>query len=422
MVARNLKAMSVGSALKTPPTAKPVRAASRTPAGLSLSDLEIPVTPLLNHEQELAGGRRVRACLKRLAVLLPRHPLGYQRFLARMSEVTSGGALMFSWLSLRERMAADNRRARKALEKAEGHAEVLRSRKRGRAAIEAQAVQALEDGVKVLKTYPLDPETVFQWSREVAASRQAPGPLGELDRSRKVARILARVVRVLENERDKLVLPNFRLVLKEVFRYHPQGMRRSDLFQEGILGLHKAVFRYDAERKIRFSTYATYWIRQSIRKSLIDKSRLIRVPQAIQEELRKAEPKLRPGEAERIRRLMSETVLFSAGESDDSDDRFSFEVKDSSPPEVTEGFHTRTIPSAVGHALGRLNTRERDVVQRRFGLGGARPQTLEEIGSLLNLSRERIRQIEREALDRMRRHDDLREVFQDLDLAGVGRS
>ena len=98
-------------------------------------------------------------------------------------------------------------------------------------------------------------------------------------------------------------------------------MRRSDLFQEGILGLHKAVFRFDATRGIRFSTYATYWIRQAIRKALIDKARLIRVPQAIQEELRKEENKLNPSEADRVRRIMSETVLFSAGESDESDER-----------------------------------------------------------------------------------------------------
>jgi RNA polymerase primary sigma factor len=123
---------------------------------------------------------------------------------------------------------------------------------------------------------------------------------------------------------------------------------------------------------------------------------------------------------------MSETVLFSAGESDDSDDRFSFEVKDPSTPELGENLHTRKIPQVVSQALRKLTTRERDVVQRRFGLGGERPQTLEEIGSLLNLSRERIRQIEREALERMRRYRDLSEVYQDLDLvagaAPVSRS
>jgi RNA polymerase primary sigma factor len=370
---------------------------------LSFSDLEIPVEPLLTRAQEYKSGKKIKVALKRLAKILPRHPIGYRRYLARMDEVASGGNLMFTWLSLRENMAVDFARATRAIERAESLA--LRS--------PARAVTAFEDGVEALSKYPLDPETAYQWARESAAGR-LPGVFRKIERFRQLERILKRVVSTLEAERDKLVMPNFRLVLKEVFRYHPTGMKRSDLFQEGILGLHKAVFRFDADRAIRFSTYATYWIRQSIRKCLIDKSRMIRIPQAIQEELRKADSALKPAEADRVRRLMSETVLFSYGESEDSNDRFSFEVKDPTTPELGEELHTGTIPQAVEEALRDLNTRERDVVQRRFGLAGERPQTLEEIGVHLNLSRERIRQIEQEALARMRKSRDLLEVYEDL--------
>ena len=386
------------------------KAAARKP--LSLMDLEIPVRPLLTREEEYYRGSRVREALDRLAELLPRHPVGYRRFLARMSEVSHGGTLMFTWLSLRSRIEADLKKATRAFEKTEGAA--LKVRKKDKI---TSVLKTYERGIKVLKTYRLDPETLFQWSREVGESEQPLGPLGDLPYFKKLARILRRNVEILERERDNMVLPNLRLVLKEVFRYHPTGMRRSDLFQEGILGLHKAVFRYDSTRGIRFSTYATYWIRQSIRKSLIDKSRMIRVPQAIQEELRKENNSMREEEADRVRRILSETVLFSAGDSDDSDDRFSFDVKDLSPePHLAHGLHTARIPRAVTEALEGLSTRERDVVQRRFGLGGERPQTLEEIGTQLNLSRERIRQIEREALARMRRFEDLLEVFEDLEV------
>lgn len=370
---------------------------------LSFSDLEIPVEPLLTREQEVKSGRKIRASLKRLSRLLPRHLNGYRRFLARMTEVTHGG-MMFTWLPHREGMAEDLAAATRALDRALAHAP--RS--------PARALAAYESGVEALLKYPLDPETVYQWTREALSGPRLPAGLRKVARFAKVDRILRKVVSVLETERDRLVMPNFRLVLKEVFRYHPTGMKRSDLFQEGILGLHKAVFRFDATRGIRFSTYATYWIRQSIRKCLIDKSRIIRVPQAIQEELRKANSALRPAEADRVRRLMSETVLFSYGESDDSNDRFSFEVKDPNPTDLGESLHTGTIPHAVQDALRDLNTRERDVVQRRFGLSGNRPQTLEEIGVQLNLSRERIRQIEQEALARMRRSRDLIEVYEDL--------
>lgn len=383
-------------------------AASKKSRGklLSFSDLEIPVEPLLTREQEFKSGRKIKFTLRRLAFLLVRHPAGYRRFLARMGEVTSGGTLMFPWLQLRDRMQGDMEVALKLLERAEIAARSSPSR----------AVSLYEDGVQVLSRYLLDPETLYQWSREVSGSARSVGALAKLPRMRQVDRILRKAVAVLEKERDRLVMPNFRLVLKEVFRYHPTGMKRSDLFQEGILGLHKAVFRFDADRAIRFSTYATYWIRQSIRKCLIDKSRMIRIPQAIQEELRKVDGALKPAEADRVRRLMSETILFSYGESEDSNDRFSFEVKDPSTPELGELLHTGTVPAAVNEALRDLNSRERDVVQRRFGLAGERPQTLEEIGVQLNLSRERIRQIEQEALARMRRSRDLWEVYEDLGL------
>ncbi len=378
---------------------------------LSFSDLEIPVEALLTKSQELKSGRRIRVCLDRLIKLLPLHPMGYHRFLARMVGVREGAGLMFSWLSLRNRMATDYELASKALLKAEALASKQSKR----------AVLALKTGAKILLTYTLDPETLTQWSREVLTLRPK-STLFQLEYFRKVERILRKVMEALETERERLVMPNFRLVMKEVFRYQPSGMRRSDLFQEGVLGLQKAVYRYDATRDIRFSTYATYWIRQSIRKSLIDKSRMIRVPQAVQEELRKVQSTMNPVERERVRKIMGETVLFSYGESEDSSDRHAFDVKDSSHPELGEELHTGVIPNRVQDALKELNSRERDIVQRRFGLAGERAQTLEEIGVQLKLSRERIRQIEQEALARMRRSQDLMEVYEDLDTVVSGQT
>jgi RNA polymerase primary sigma factor len=383
------------------------------PTPLSFTDLEIPVGPLLTREQEARSGRIIQSSLKRLARLLPRHPAAYRRFLARMQEVATGSSLVFTWMAVRERMADDLMKARQYLERTESLA----------TKDPAKALQAFEAGAAVLGTYPLDPETLFQWAREAVNSKIPEHLLHKLPKLERIGALASRLLRRLDRERDNLVLPNFRLVLKEVFRYHPTGMRRSDLFQEGVLGLHKAVFRFDAERATRFSTYATYWIRQSIRKALIDKSRLIRVPQAVQEELRKQDSSLAPEEADRVRRIMTETMLFSAGESDDSGDRNTFVVEDPSVPELGEELHTGVIPRLVSDALESLETREREVLQRRFGLGGEKPQTLEEIGTRMNLSRERIRQIEREALGRMRKLTSLRDVYEDLDLVSpVGPS
>lgn len=383
---------------------------------LSFSDLEVPVEPLLSRAEEVRAGRKVQLSLGRLVELLPRHPLGYRRFLARMGEVTSGGALMYSWLPQRKCMAADLKRATRELERAE-----KLERKSSR-----RAAKVYESGVQVLLKYRLDPETRSQWSREILAESGRPGCPGRPERFRKVDRMLRKTVETLEKERDRFVMPNFRLVLKEVFRYYPTGMRRSDLFQEGILGLQKAAFRFDPERQIRFSTYATYWIRQSIRKSLVDKSRMIRVPQAVQEELRKEQGKIKASERARVQRIMTDTVFFSHGESEDSDDRFSFDVNDPNAAFGGEELHLQEVPRAITDALRDLNHRERDVLQRRFGLAGGRPQTLEEIGTYLNLSRERIRQIQQEAMSRMRGSQDLMEVYEDLRVvggfAGVWRS
>jgi len=384
---------------------------------LAFSDLEVPVRPLLSREEEHRSGTSIQNSLARIARLLPRHPRGYRRFLARMNAVAQGGGLMFSWLSLRERMAEDLKKATRALERSEKLA----------AENPKKAWRAFESGVKVLDTYPLAPENLYQWAREVVQGSFPEGPLaegdvGRLEPSVKVHRILRRLVGTLERGRDELVMPNFRLVLKEVFRYHPTGMRRSDLFQEGVLGLQKAVFRYDPGRRTRFSTYATYWIRQSIRKSLIDKSRLIRVPQAVQEDLRRDQCKLKPQDADRVRRLMSETMLFSAAETDAGRERNSFVVEDRRHPELGEQLHTSTVPRVVFRALDGLDAREREVLLRRFGLAGERPQTLEEIGSRMDLSRERIRQIERDALRRMKRVPRLKEVYEDLAVAASGNS
>ena len=380
-----------------------------TATTLSFSDLQVPVEPLLTREQEIQSSRRVRVLFKLLSSVLPYHPRGYRRFLARMDEVVNGGAIVFSWFPRKEYIDADLALAGRALERAEAAS----------AKSQARALKTYRDGVAILKQYRLDPETLYQWSREIVSQKAPGGALDKHPKARQLDRLLRCSLARLNKEREQLLRANYRLVLKEVFRYRPIGMSYSDLFQEGILGLQKAVFRFDPERSIRFSTYATYWIRQSIRKALIDKSRMIRVPQAIQEELRKTGSPLnsKAKEAARIRRIMGETILFSYGESDDAKDRFSFEIKDPSTPELGEKLHTTTVPGVVHRALGNLSGRERDVLLRRFGLGGERPHTLEEIGVRLNLSRERIRQIEQDALQRMRGSNDLWEVYEDLELA-----
>ena len=138
------------------------------------------------------------------------------------------------------------------------------------------------------------------------------------------------------------------------------------------------------------------------------------MPQGVQEDLRKEECRFTEDEASRIRRIMSDTVLFSAAENDDGGDRNLFVVKDTNEHAQSEKLHTAAIPKAICKALDRLGGREREVVSMRFGLLGDKPQTLEQIGNRMNLSRERIRQIEKEALVHMKQIPGLQEVYEDL--------
>ncbi|MBI4582561.1 MAG: sigma-70 family RNA polymerase sigma factor [Planctomycetes bacterium] len=383
---------------------------------LSLSDLEIPVRKLLSHEEEIQLGRKIQNGFRRLRLLLPLCVEGYERYLQEMTQVAIGAQVVVGWFHLREGLDRDLETAAAQLQEAKRLAALAFRKESGPTAEEEKAIRrVLDSGVEILRRFPLDPEMLFSWSRELGLGRRDPGPLSRLERDEKVVRLINRNVATIELARDRLVLPNFRLILKDALRYNPLGMKRSDLFQEGILGLHRAVFRFDPERKTRFSTYATYWIRQAIRKALIDRSRLIRVPQAVQEELRNPKTKMAPEEVRRVRTVMGETLSMSAGEEDDPRDRLSFEAVRPAAPAHGEAFYTGTIPEAIDQALKSLSTREREVLRRRFGIGGDRVQTLEEIGVAMHLSRERIRQIEREALAKMKRQDSLQAVYEEME-------
>ncbi len=380
----------------------------RSSRAYSLADLEVPVRKLLTAEEEVTLGTSVQRGLRRLRRHLPLSAAGYEIYLQHMLEVIVRDRVVVGWFHLRERMDKDLKKCTDHLVKARG---LLNSGSGGR-----ESRRRLQKGVKILRKYPLTPEMLYDWSRAALAESRAEDFMRGMECEAKIRRILARSVTDIERARDRLILPNFRLILKEAYRFNPAGMKRSDLFQEGILGLYRAIFRFDPLRKTRFSTYATYWIRQAIRKSLIDRSRLIRIPQAVQENLRDPDSKMKPEEARRVRRVMGGTISMSSGtdSEDDPRDRLEFEAQRQARSEHDESFYLDTIPDEVGRALGRLSGREREIVRRRFGLGGDRVQTLEEIGVALHLSRERIRQIEREALNKMRTQDELQSVYEDM--------
>jgi RNA polymerase primary sigma factor len=252
-----------------------------------------------------------------------------------------------------------------------------------------------------------------------AAKRLGEAGLGVLERSE-----LERQIEAAERARVRFIRANTRLVVSVAKKYRGLGLPFLDLIQEGNVGLMRAVERYDHRRGHRFSTYATWWIRQAVGRALADQGRTIRVPvnvsQAIQKMWRTAqrlEKELgrRPYEEEisevmeiplrEVRQLLRAShrpisLARLVGEEEDSE--LANFIADESVPAPTDTVAEALLSEEVGRALETLDPREARVLRLRYGLQDGRSHTLEEIGERLGLTRERIRQIEGQALRKLR--------------------
>jgi len=227
-----------------------------------------------------------------------------------------------------------------------------------------------------------------------------------------------------QNAREHLGRANTRLVVSIAKRYMGQGLPFPDLIQEGNVGLMRAVDKYDYARGNRFSTYATWWIRQAITRALAQKTRTIRIPLHMTERIRQMyrtaqdlEQTLgRRATTEEIAKAMSlpaDTVraMMDASQhaialerpvGEDGDSEFGDFIEDQDTPSPVDSATQNLLEETIEEVLAELTPRQSHILRLRFGLGGGEPHTLEEIANKFGLSRERIRQLEKEALRRLR--------------------
>ena len=229
-----------------------------------------------------------------------------------------------------------------------------------------------------------------------------------------------------DDARDKLIVANMRLVVSIAKHYVGRGMPLLDLIQEGYSGLIKAVDKFDYTKGFKFSTYATWWIRQSITRSIADQARTIRIPVHMVETIsrvKKAQNKLlnenghepttneiaqelgmTPERVREIIRIAQDPVSLEAPVGEEEDSYLGDFIPDEDAPAPIDSAMKAVFKDELNKALELLPEREREVLKFRYGVGYDRSHTLEEVGRQFKVTRERIRQIEAKALRKLRSH------------------
>jgi RNA polymerase primary sigma factor len=285
-----------------------------------------------------------------------------------------------------------------------------------------------EHQIEVVEREEVEPEAEEAQPREVSTDTlqlflKDIGKVPLLTAAQEVE-LAKRIERGEHAAKQAMVEANLRLVVSIAKRYRNQGLPFLDLIQEGTIGLVRAAEKFDYRKGFKFSTYATWWIRQAVARALADKARTIRMPVHVVEKLNKIvrteralraklgrEPSsieigleldLLPEEIDQIRRSAQTPVSLEKPVGDEDESEFGHFLTDETAPLPDEQAEETLRNEALRSILKSLSHRERRVLELRYGLDGEQPRTLDEVGRAFNVTRERIRQIENQGLKKLR--------------------